>query len=119
VQDLIVPHPAASVDVTMADGAVLRVRRHGNPEGPRLVLCHGNGFAIDAYAPFWRHLTSRFDVVLYDQRNHGRNPRHEVEAHDLPNFVGDMERVFWAIRADLGEKPAIGVFHSISGVTSS
>ncbi|MCC6779161.1 MAG: alpha/beta hydrolase [Hyphomicrobiales bacterium] len=102
----------------MTDGAVVRIRRHGNPEGPRLVLCHGNGFAIDAYFPFWRHLTARFDLVLYDQRNHGQNPRHQVEAHDLPAFVNDMERVFWGIHEEFGRKPAVGVFHSISGVTS-
>ncbi|MBI2961584.1 MAG: alpha/beta hydrolase [Betaproteobacteria bacterium] len=115
---LTVPRPAASFDVTMHDGAVIRVRRHGNPEGLRLVLCHGNGFAIDAYVPFWGRLLERFDIVLYDQRNHGQNPRHTVEAHDLPNFVRDMETVFHAIRREFGERPAVGVFHSISGVTS-
>jgi pimeloyl-ACP methyl ester carboxylesterase len=115
---MIVPQSRECIDLTMDDGAILRIRRYGNVEGPRLVLCHGNGFAIDAYFPFWRHLTSRFELILYDQRNHGQNPRHRVEAHDLPNFVGDMERVFWAIQAEFGSKPAIGVFHSISGVTA-
>jgi pimeloyl-ACP methyl ester carboxylesterase len=82
------------------------------------VLSHGNGFAIDAYFPFWRQLCSDFEVVLYDQRNHGQNPRHKVEAHQLHNFVNDMERVFAGVQAELGHKPATGVFHSISGVTS-
>jgi pimeloyl-ACP methyl ester carboxylesterase len=115
---LIVPAPNRAFDLTMADGAVIRIRRHGNLKGPRLVLCHGNGFAIDAYLPFWSLLTDRFDVVVYDQRNHGQNPRHTVEAHDVPNFVSDMEEIFHAIRDRLGVAPTIGVFHSISGVTS-
>jgi len=63
---LIVPTPHETFDLTMADGAPIRIRRHGNPRGPRLVLCHGNGFAIDAYVPFWSLLADRFDLVLYD-----------------------------------------------------
>ena len=115
---LIVPTPHQSFELTMADGAIIRVRRHGNPEGPRLVMCHGNGFAIDAYVPFWSLLTERFDLVVYDQRNHGQNPRHRPEAHDVPSFVSDMEEVFHAIGERLGAVPTVGMFHSISAVTS-
>lgn len=102
----------------MADGAIIRLRQYGNASGPRLVLCHGNGFAIDAYFPFWRLLTDRFDVVLYDQRNHGQNPLHKIAAHRLDSFVSDMEEVFLGLGREFGDKPAIGVFHSISGVTA-
>jgi pimeloyl-ACP methyl ester carboxylesterase len=115
---LIVPTPHETFELTMADGAPIRVRRHGNPKGPRLVLCHGNGFAIDAYVPFWSLLTDRFDVVVYDQRNHGQNPRYRLEAHDVPSFVSDMEEIFHAIRSRLGAVPTVGGFHSISAVTS-
>jgi pimeloyl-ACP methyl ester carboxylesterase len=115
---LIVPTPHETFDLTMADGAPIRVRRHGNPKGRRLVLCHGNGFAIDAYVPFWSLLADRFDLVLYDQRNHGQNPRYKPGAHDVPRFVSDMEEIFHAIRNRLGPAFTVGVFHSISGVTS-
>lgn len=81
-------------------------------------MSHGNGFAIDGYMPFWAPLASRFDLVLYDQRNHGQNPPHTLEAHDIPNFVRDMEQVFWAIRSEWGEKPAIAALHSVSAVTA-
>ena len=113
-----VPEPGNRVDLAMADGAVIRLRQHGNCLGPRLVLCHGNGFAIDAYFPFWRFLTDQYDLVIYDQRSHGQNPRHTLEAHRLDNFVSDMEEVFHGIKREFGDKPAIGVFHSVSGVTS-
>ena len=72
-----VPEPKNHVDLSMTDGAVIRLRRHGNPNGPRLVLCHGNGFATDAYFPFWCLMADQYDLVIYDQRNHGQNPRHE------------------------------------------
>ena len=115
---LIVPQASESFDLAMADGARIRVRRHGNPKGPRLVLCHGNGFAIDAYVPFWSLLADRFDLVLYDQRNHGQSLLHKAEAHDIPSFVSDMEEVFNAIGERLGVVPTVGVFHSISAVTA-
>lgn len=116
---LAVPAPLQTIDLTMEDGAVIRLRRHGNAFGPRLVLAHGNGFAIDAYYPFWRLLAGDFDVVLYDQRNHGWNPRHaDIAHHDVPWFVRDMEAVFHGVNRAFGEKPAAGLFHSISAVTA-
>ena len=113
-----VPEPRRAFDLTMADGAVIRVRCHGNPDGPRLVLCHGNGFAIDAYVPFWSLLADGYELVLYDQRNHGQNPRHDVAHHDVPYFVSDMGEVRTGIDAALGDKPTAGVFHSISAITA-
>jgi pimeloyl-ACP methyl ester carboxylesterase len=104
--------------VTTADGAEFLLRRLGNPHGSRLVLSHGNGFAIDAYEPFWSLLAADFELVLYDQRNHGRNPPSDTANHDLPNFVEDMETIFHGIQTRFGLKPSVGVFHSISAVTS-
>src|SRR5690606_28234848 len=116
---LTVPAPIETADLTMEDGAIIRLRRHGNISGPRLVLAHGNGFAIDAYLPFWCLLTGAFDVVLYDQRNHGWNRRHVgIGHHDVPWFVRDMETVFHGVKQAFGSKPAAGVFHSISAVTA-
>lgn len=113
-----VPEPHLAFDLTMEDGAVVRVRQHGDRAGPRIVLCHGNGFASDAYLPFWSLLADRYEVVLYDQRNHGRNPRHDAAHHDVPYFVDDMGRVHRGVRAKLGAKPTIGAFHSISAITA-
>lgn len=112
-----IPTPLATVDLEMDDGAIIRVRQHGNRNGPRVILAHGNGFAIDAYYPFWQHLLERFEVVLYDQRNHGHNPRHEA-AYEISNFVGDMERVFQQVQASFGRKKNAGIFHSVSAVTA-
>ena len=67
------PDPLATHEVQVDADTVIALRRHGNPNGPRLVLSHGNGLAIDLYYPFWSLLTDEFDVIVYDQRNHGWN----------------------------------------------
>ena len=113
-----IPTPLETVDLTMEDGAVIRVRQHGNISGPRLVLAHGNGFAFDAYFPFWRCLIDQFEVVLYDQRNHGHNPRHDVTHHDVPYFINDLETIIKGVKTAFGEKPMGGIFHSISAITA-
>jgi hypothetical protein len=51
-----IPAPSDSFGVALDDGAKILVRRHGRAEGPRLLISHGNGFAIDAYFPYWRLL---------------------------------------------------------------
>ena len=113
-----VPVPRQTFDAVMEDGAVITLRRHGNADGPRLVLAHGNGFAIDAYFPFWRLLEAGWDLVVYDQRNHGWNPRHDAARHDVPRFVADLDRLRTIVEEQFGRKPTVGVFHSISAVTA-
>jgi pimeloyl-ACP methyl ester carboxylesterase len=93
----------------MADGAIIKLRRHGNPTGPRIVLSHGNGLAADLYYPFWSLLADRFDIVLYDLRNHGWNPIGDRAAHVFPGFVDDSQRINASIDRHFGAKPRIGV----------
>ena len=110
-----VPAPLATGAARMDDETEIVVRRHGDPDGPRLVLSHANGFAVDAYYPFWSLLADRFDVMVFDLRNHGWNPVGALEAHAIPTFVRDMTAVARAIEVHFGPKPAVGVFHSVSG----
>ena len=105
-------------DLTMSDGAVIRLRRHGNSTGPCLMISHGNGFAVDAYCPFWTLLLDQFDVVVFDLRNHGENPRHTLAGHDIPRFVQDFEELRDGVEFRVGSKPTVGIFHSISAVTA-
>lgn len=107
----------------MADGAVIRIRRHGNPDGPRIVMSHGNGLAMNAYRVFWQPLCDDYDIVLFDFRNHGANPPHKAEQtegaenHDYATFAADMEAVFQGIADRFGPKPAAGAFHSLAAIT--
>jgi pimeloyl-ACP methyl ester carboxylesterase len=114
-----VPRARHSFEVKMEDGAIIRVRQHGVGGAPRLVLSHGNGLAIDGYLPFWGPLCDRYEVVLFDFRNHGHNPLHREDAHLWTHFVDDLEAVFQAIGRELGVKRSAGVFHSLSGVTAA
>ena len=102
----------------MHDGSTVYLRRHGNPDGPRLVLTHGNGLAIDLYYPFWSRLTDDFDIVVYDLRNHGWNEVSDIEKHNMPSFVDDHDRVMESIDRVFGDRPKIGVFHSVSALIS-
>ena len=113
-----IPEPSVAFDVPAADGTTIAVRRHGNPDGPRLVLSHGSGFSIDAYYPFWSLFSDRFDLFVHDIRNHGRNPVGNRRAHNVPTFVGDGAHVLRDIDRRFGEKPKIGVFHSLSALTA-
>ena len=119
VQQWSVPEPLAVGKAAMGDGTEILLRRHGNPDGTRIVLSHANGFASDAYYPFWQLLLDRFDLVLYDFRNHGWNAITSFAAHSIPTFVQDNQYVAKAIDAQFGPKPRIGVFHSLSGQTAA
>ena len=114
----VLPEPAAILDLAMDDGAPVRVVRHGNLSGPRVVLSHGNGFASDSYFPFWRLMLERFDLALFDIRNCGRNPFHAAEVHHYPRFARDNAAVHGAIAGEWGENATIGVFHSMSAIAA-
>ncbi|MCY3752147.1 MAG: alpha/beta hydrolase [Gammaproteobacteria bacterium] len=111
-----IPEPASVCEVRPDGDTVINLRRYGNPAGPRLVLSHGNGLAIDLYFPFWSLLMDDYDLVIYDLRNHGRNNAGAIENHNVPAFVRDHNCILAAIDEQYGEKPKIGVFHSASSL---
>ena len=112
------PEPLSTHDVTMHDGAVVTLRRHGNPSGPRIVMSHGNGLAIDLYYPFWSLLVEDFDLVVYDLRKHGWNTTGDLPEHTIPTLVQDFDRTIEATEQYYGKKPQVGVFHSISALVA-
>lgn len=112
-----VPQPRSVHEVEVDSGSSILLRRHGNPDGVRLILSHGNGLAIDFYYPFWSLLTQDFDLVVYDLRNHGWNAVGDLENHSVPTLVGDHDRILEEIGEQFGQKPQVGVFHSVSSLT--
>jgi pimeloyl-ACP methyl ester carboxylesterase len=112
------PAPSATFDVVLDDGAKIRMRRHGNPDGVRLLVTNGNGFAADGYFPYWQHLLPAFDLLVFDFRNHGQNVPVEPSNHNYAQLARDLERVAQEVRSRLGEKPTAGIFHSMSGRTA-
>ena len=113
-----VPEPLSTRHVRVDDDTVIVLRRHGNPAGPRLVLSHGNGLAIDLYYPFWSLLADDFDLVVYDLRNHGWNRVSRAESHNVARFVRDHDLILKAVDHHYGNKPKIGVFHSVAALAT-
>lgn len=111
-----IPVPSSMIEVSLDGGVVTTVRRYGNPSGPRLVLSHGNGLAIDLYYPFWSLLLEDFDVFVFDLRNHGWNSLGSRGSHNIPTFIRDEGRIVESIDDSFGAKAKVGVFHSLSGL---
>lgn len=111
------PLPIETATVSLADGGEIILRRYGNPDGQRLVLSHGSGLSVDAYYPFWSLFLDRFDVIVYDLRNHGCNPLGDLAGHTMPMMVWDNLRVTRAIDRHFGARPKIGIYHSVSAAT--
>lgn len=101
-------------DVTAEDGAVYKIRRGGNPNGTRLFMSNGNGFAIDGYRVFWEPLLEDFDLIQFDMRNHGRNDPVGADRHTYFQMARDLGVIVHAVNEKLGKKKNVGVFHSMS-----
>ena len=98
----------------MTDGSKIILRRFGRPTGKRLIISHGNGFAIDGYFPFWKLFIDQFDVVLFDMRNHGQNQRSSHDHHNYFQMARDLGTIFADIEKHWGDKTTVGIFHSMS-----
>jgi pimeloyl-ACP methyl ester carboxylesterase len=106
--------PRDVLTLAMDDGVKIVIRRGGNPNGTRLYLSNGNGFAIDGYRVFWEPLLADFDVILFDMRNHGRNEQTGADGHHYLQMAKDIGAVFRGVDKALGPRPSVGVFHSMS-----
>ena len=98
------------------DGVTLRAVVTGATDGPRLILGHGNGLAIGGYEVFWSLLADDFQLVLLDVRSHGNSDVSSLDAHNWTQFVRDYEMCLQGIEDQLGARPSVGVFHSLSAV---
>jgi pimeloyl-ACP methyl ester carboxylesterase len=112
------PVPSETVVLTLADGTEIVVRRLGAPAGPRLALSHGNGLAIDGYFPFWRHFLARYDLVMFDLRNHGRNQVQPALRHDWDVLTDDIVAIAAGISRAFGAKKTTALVHSASSMAS-
>ncbi|MDP6774887.1 MAG: alpha/beta hydrolase [Rhodospirillales bacterium] len=114
MKSLELPPPRDEFEMVMDDGVPIVARIHGNARGTRLFFSHGNGFAADGYLPFWGVLLERFEVVVFDFRNHGRNGPSPAESHDYAHFIADLASVRRQVTSRLGARTSVGVFHSMS-----
>ena len=113
-----VPEPSEVLAVQLTNGATAQVRRHGNPEGPRVILSHGCGLAADTYLPYWSLFKDRVDLLVFDFRSHGWNQAGDLASLNFPTFVDDCDAILRSVGQRFGERPAVGVFHSVSALTA-
>ncbi len=111
-----IPEPLSVYDVHLVDSTVTSLRQHGNPSGPRLVLSHGNGLAVDLYYPFWSLLADDYELIVYDIRNHGWNSVGSSDNHNFPTLIHDHDLMLDTIGKVYGNKLTVGVFHSLSTI---
>lgn len=112
----VLPEPHATLQVKLDNESTSVLRRHGNAQGQRILLSHGNGLATDAYYPFWSQLEDEYDLVVYDLRNHGWNNVSSQENHNVHSLVKDLSLILDAVDKKFGEKPIVGVYHSLSAL---
>ncbi len=111
-----VPSSDETIAVPLDDGERLVLRRYRNPRRPMLAICHGNGFATDAYAPFWNSLRADFELFVFDLRHHGWNAPQDPLRTGIARYAGDLDRVYRKLR-ELGPGvPVYGAFHSLSAI---
>ena len=109
-----IPAPLSTFDVRLDADTLTTVRQHGNPSGPRVVLSHGSGLAVDLYYPFWSLLAVDFDLMVYDLRNHGWNSVGAQRDHNIPTLIHDHDIILESIDHEYGSKPTVGIFHSLT-----
>ena len=102
----------------LSDGAQVLLRRHGRTGGPRLLVSHGTGFAVDGFARMWRPLCDRFDVIVFDLRHHGRNPSCDPMSITAERQNLDMREIVAGVAETFGRREISGLFHSIAALAA-
>ena len=118
ISPITVPKPDEVFSITLKDTTKIKIRRYVNKGKPCIVLSHGNGFAIDAYAPFWEPLLEKFELCLYDQRHHGWNDPAPTNNASFELFANDLDNIITQLRKIYGQRPLYGVYHSLSAVAA-
>lgn len=102
------------IEVPATDGARLRGHRCGDPAGPTVLLVHGYIESVEFWAPVVRRLVGEgHDVVVVDQRGHGRSERGTAPFDTAT--LGDDVRA-WIDGLDLRDVVVAG--HSMGGVST-
>lgn len=109
-----IPTPSEALRLAMTDGVELSLRHYARPGADRLVITHGNGFAVDGYRAFWQPLLDTYDVVVFDMRNHGQSDANGADGHNYLQMSRDLATVRDAVAAHWGARRTAGVFHSMS-----
>lgn len=92
------------------DGTMLNVEECGS--GPTIVLAHGYSLNLTLWHYQIRDLASRYRLVLFDQRGHGRSGHAGDGGWSLDALARDLDAVVQAA----GPGPVVIVGHSMGGM---
>lgn len=81
-------------------------------QGAPIVILHGLFGSSDNWGSIGKQLAERYDVLLVDQRDHGRSPH--TDHIDYPSMADDVHKLI----ADLGLREVVLVGHSMGGKTA-
>ena len=114
-----IPTPSMTFEVAARGRrAASAMRRHGNPDGVRLLVTHGNGFAADAYYPYWRHLLAISTCWYSIFATTARTSRPIRRTTTMRSSAAISSASCRTVRARLPQRPTAGIFHSMSGRTA-
>lgn len=84
----------------------------GTPGEPPIVLLHGATFRAEDWENVFPRLATRYRVIAYDARGHGKSGR--AESYGIAALADDLLRVIETVAG----QPAIVIGHSLGGATA-
>jgi pimeloyl-ACP methyl ester carboxylesterase len=113
------PRSAALAPVRTEDGVELYVETDGDPGAPVVVLfSHGFTARLEEFDVQRDALRARAQLVLYDQRGHGRSGWGDVHRATIDQLGRDLGAVLDRVTAEVaGGRPVVLVGHSMGGMS--
>ena len=84
----------------------------GTPGEPPIVLLHGATFRAEDWENIFPRLATRYRVIAYDARGHGKSGRAASYA------IGDLAEDLLRVIEDVAKMPSIVIGHSLGGATA-
>jgi pimeloyl-ACP methyl ester carboxylesterase len=106
--------PGTERRVRSFDGTELAVNEVGPADAPAVVLIHGFSGDLTLWHYQWKELSTRYRVILYDQRGHGRSGPAANGDYSMDALGRDLEAVLDAV-SPTGPVALVG--HSLGGMT--
>lgn len=69
-------------------------------EGPSLVFVHGAFVDANIWEPQWKHFSSKYQVLRYDLRGHGRTGPSDLDCYTMETYADDLAYLLNALSID-------------------
>ncbi len=109
-EDGIVMQDFETLNVAVENGVEIILRRSPRPGALRLLLSHGNGFAIGGYRKFWELLAPDFELCLFDLRITASTLARRLRGIPSRRWLRIMSRSANRSRMHFGARKTLGLF---------